>query len=87
VTPSRAEFCGASYHAGALGLPVLDDAVAAFECRVQSIHDAGDHSIFIGRVEAAEDIRKPALPLLYFRGRYLRIERAATAELLGKPEK
>jgi flavin reductase (DIM6/NTAB) family NADH-FMN oxidoreductase RutF len=87
VTPSRAEFCGASYHAGALGLPILDDAVAAFECRVQSVHDAGDHSIFVGRVEAAEDIRKPALPLLYFRGRYLRIERAESEELLGKPEK
>jgi len=87
VTPSRAEFCGASYHAGVLGLPILDDAVAAFECRVKSVHDAGDHSIFVGRVEAAEDIRKPALPLLYFRGRYLRIERAASAELLGKPEK
>ena len=40
-----------------------------------------------GRVEAAEDIRKPALPLLYFRGRYLRIERAESEELLGKPEK
>ena len=87
VTPSRAEFCGASHHAGVLGLPILDAAVAAFECRVQAIHDAGDHAIFIGRVEAAEDIRKPALPLLYFRGRYLRIERAASAELLGKPEK
>lgn len=87
VTPSRAEFCGAQHHEGALGLPILDDAVAAFECRLQTVHDAGDHSIFIGRVESAEDIRRPALPLLYFRGRYLRIERAASAELLGKPEK
>jgi len=77
----------ASHHAGALGLPILDDAVAAFECGLDAVHDVGDHSIFIGRVEAAEDIRKPALPLLYFRGRYLRIERAASAELLGKPEK
>ena len=87
VTPSRAQFCGASFHLGATGLPILDDAVAAFECALDAAHDVGDHSIFIGRVEAAEDIRKPALPLLYFRGRYLRIERAASAELLGKPEK
>lgn len=87
VTPSRAEFCGAPHHDGALGMPILDGAVAAFECRLQDVHDAGDHSIFIGRVEAAEDIRKPALPLLYFRGRYLRIERAASAEITGKPER
>jgi len=87
VTPSRAEFCGAAHHAGSLGMPILDDAVAAFECRLESVHDAGDHSIFIGRVESAEDIRRPALPLLYFRGRYLRIERAESEELLGKPEK
>lgn len=86
VTPSRAEFCGASHHDGAIGMPILDDAVAAFECRLEAVHDAGDHSLFIGRVEAAEDIRRPALPLLYFRGRYLRIERAASADLLGKPE-
>jgi flavin reductase (DIM6/NTAB) family NADH-FMN oxidoreductase RutF len=87
VTPSRAEFCGAPYHLGPLGMPILDDAVAAFECRLQTVHDAGDHSVFIGRVESAEDIRKPALPLVYFRGRYLRIERAESEELLGKPEK
>jgi len=87
VTPSRAEFCGAPYHLGPLGMPILDDAVAAFECRLQTVQDAGDHSVFIGRVESAEDIRRPALPLVYFRGRYLRIERAASEELLGKPEK
>jgi flavin reductase (DIM6/NTAB) family NADH-FMN oxidoreductase RutF len=51
------------------------------------VHDAGDPSVFIGRVESAEDIRKPPLPLVYFRGRYERIERAASEELLGKPEK
>jgi flavin reductase (DIM6/NTAB) family NADH-FMN oxidoreductase RutF len=87
VTPSRAEFCGASHHPGSLGMPILDEAVAAFECQLQSVHDAGDHSIFIGRVESAEDIRRPALPLLYFRGRYLRIERAESEEITGKPEK
>jgi flavin reductase (DIM6/NTAB) family NADH-FMN oxidoreductase RutF len=86
VTPSRAEFCGALHHAGALGMPILDDAIAALECRLEAVHEAGDHSLFIGRVEAGEDLRRPALPLLYFRGRYLRIERAASAELLGKPE-
>ena len=86
MTPSRAEFCGAIHHEGALSVPILDDAVAAFECRLEATYDAGDHSLFIGRVEAVEDIRRPALPLLYFRGRYLRIERAASAELLGKPE-
>lgn len=87
VTPSRAEFCGASHHPGPLGQPILDEAVAAFECSVEAAHDAGDHTIFIGRVESAEaHTDQPAFPLLYYRGHYLRIERAAPADLLGKPE-
>lgn len=87
VDPSRAEFCGATHHFGPLGLPILDEAVAAFECRLEAAHDTGDHTIFVGRVESAEArTDRPVLPLLYYRGRYLRIERAVPAELRGKPE-
>jgi 3-hydroxy-9,10-secoandrosta-1,3,5(10)-triene-9,17-dione monooxygenase reductase component len=46
-------------------LPVLADAIATFECRVAERFPGGDHSIFIGHVEACEH-RSSARPLLYF---------------------
>lgn len=33
------------------GLPLIIDAVAWLECRRWSVHDGGDHTIFIGQVE------------------------------------
>lgn len=43
------------FHEGkATGAPVLDEAVAAFECRVVGVHAAGDHTLFVGEVVGAE---------------------------------
>lgn len=50
-------------------VPVLHGALAQFVCSVETRHDAGDHIIFIGRVETfsyAED----GAPLIYYRGAY-----------------
>jgi flavin reductase (DIM6/NTAB) family NADH-FMN oxidoreductase RutF/pimeloyl-ACP methyl ester carboxylesterase len=54
------------------GSPILAGSLASFDCRVSAIHDAGDHLLFIGRVEHAwfEPHRDP---LLYFRGKYRRL--------------
>ncbi|HET7677573.1 MAG TPA: flavin reductase family protein [Candidatus Limnocylindrales bacterium] len=82
----RSAFCGAAYHRGTLGVPVLDASIAHLECRLEQELETGDHVVFIGRVEGLETHDVHGLPLLYYRRRYLRIERAATAELLGKPE-
>ena len=38
----------------ATGSPLLDDAVGWLECRVDAEHPAGDHSLFVGAVVAAE---------------------------------
>ncbi|MDO6729825.1 flavin reductase family protein [Marinovum sp. 2_MG-2023] len=35
---------------GALGVPVLRDALASFECRLHETVPAGDHSIILGQV-------------------------------------
>jgi flavin reductase (DIM6/NTAB) family NADH-FMN oxidoreductase RutF len=54
---------------GAAGVPVLADALAALECRVEEIIERHTHGIVIGRVEAARTgPDKP--PLLHFRGRF-----------------
>lgn len=82
----RSAFCGADYRSGATGLPILEASVAHLECRVERTLEAGDHTIYLGRVLGVGLSEVHPLPLLYYRGRYLRIERAATAELQGKPD-
>jgi len=61
-------FAGVRVRAGATGLPILEGALGVLECRVVGEHPAGDHTIFVGEVEAAAV--GPATPLLHFRGRY-----------------
>ncbi len=82
----RIAFCNADYRLGSSGMPILEGAIAHVECEVERVLEAGDHTIYLGRVVdlGASDVH--ALPLLYYRRRYLRIERAAESELRGKPE-
>lgn len=89
VRPGREDFCGAAWHPGATGLPLLEGAIATLECTVVETFSAGDHDLFIGRVDALDDgdaTVEGAGPLLYFRRRYLRIEQAAATAVEGKPE-
>lgn len=68
--PNEDRFAGLSYRADATGAPVLDDAIAYLDCRVVEPLVTGDHTIFIGQVEAA-GLQKPAqAPLLYYMGTY-----------------
>jgi flavin reductase (DIM6/NTAB) family NADH-FMN oxidoreductase RutF len=87
VEPGRLEFCGAAWHPGTTGLPLIDGAIATLECTVVQTFSAGDHDLFIGEVDALDSEAEHAMPLLYYRRRYLRIERAATADVEGKPER
>ena len=85
-TMPKTAFCGADYRAGRLGVPILEAAIAHLECETERELEAGDHVVYLGRVAAMETHDVHGLPLLYYRGRYLRIERAAQAELRGKPD-
>lgn len=89
VSPGREDFCGAIWSAGPTGLPLLDGAIATLECTVVQTFSAGDHDLFIGRVDALDAPAAAAeheIPLLYFRRRYLRIERGADSPVEGIPE-
>jgi 3-hydroxy-9,10-secoandrosta-1,3,5(10)-triene-9,17-dione monooxygenase reductase component len=86
VEPGRDAFCGATWHPGPTGLPLLDGAIATLECTVVEAFSAGDHDLFIGRVDTLGSQAGEAMPLLYYRRRYLRIEHAAASEVEGKPE-
>ena len=87
VQPGRDAFCGAAWHPGTSGLPLLDGAIATLECTVVETFSAGDHDLFIGRVDTLGNDPRHPMPLLYYRRRYLRIEHAASAEVEGKPER
>ena len=72
----REHFCGAAWHPGVRGLPVIDGTIASLECVVVETIAVGDHVLFIGRVEALDqDHRDDASALVYFRRRYVRLER------------
>ena len=53
------------------GFPVIDGALAHIVCRTYSVLEGGDHTIFLGEVEALRT--SPGMPLLYYRGRYAHV--------------
>ena len=52
------------------GGPALDEAVAWLDCRLWAEHPAGDHTIAVCEVIAAESSPQATAPLVFFRGRY-----------------
>jgi flavin reductase (DIM6/NTAB) family NADH-FMN oxidoreductase RutF len=67
--PNRFE--GVGYSEGLTGSPLLDGAMAFIECRVVNAYPGGDHTIFVGEVEATRV--SDGRPLAYFRGGYVRL--------------
>lgn len=63
------KFDGLEWTADERGLPVLPGAVAWIDCDIESVTDAGDHHIVVGRVRNLQaDASTP--PLLFFQGGY-----------------
>jgi flavin reductase (DIM6/NTAB) family NADH-FMN oxidoreductase RutF len=60
------------YFKGQTGMPLLRNSLATMECETAALHVAGDHTIFVGRVNHA-DVLKEDRPLLYFQGKYQRM--------------
>ena len=63
------KFEGLEYRLSANGSPVLEDVVAWIDCKLDVVHEAGDHFIVLGHV-CELDIARPEQPLLFFRGKY-----------------
>jgi flavin reductase (DIM6/NTAB) family NADH-FMN oxidoreductase RutF len=55
------------------GAPILDDALAALECRTTAVHDGGDHSIVVGEVIGVSEPHPGGRPLLYYGSGYRRL--------------
>mgnify|MGYP000511724786 CR=1 FL=1 len=62
------KFAGVSYEFGQLGVPLIPDCSAIFECTTWLRQEVGDHILFLGLVENFHSTEKEAL--LYYKGRY-----------------
>jgi flavin reductase (DIM6/NTAB) family NADH-FMN oxidoreductase RutF len=71
--PPLAHWHGIATREGAEGAPLIDDALGWLQCRLQDEHDAGDHTLFVGEVLAAERGRA-ASPLLYLGQSYVSVD-------------
>ena len=66
-TPEREKFAGVAHTVNA-GIPVIEGVLAWVGCRLERLIPAGDHTIGIGAVEAAE--AGGGEPLIWHRGEY-----------------
>jgi flavin reductase (DIM6/NTAB) family NADH-FMN oxidoreductase RutF len=62
--PPIALWDGIGVREGSTGLPLLADALAWLECRIVDEHAVGDHTLFVGEVDAAEE-GPPGTALVY----------------------
>jgi len=53
-------------------MPLLDGALAHLACTVMDVHPAGDHTLYVGRVDHLD--YSTGSPLLFFTGEYGRLE-------------
>jgi flavin reductase (DIM6/NTAB) family NADH-FMN oxidoreductase RutF len=64
-----ARFEGVPFEDGIASVPILDGALAVFECFNRSQYEEGDHVIFVGEVERCTR-RVNAQPLIYHGGQF-----------------
>jgi len=58
----------------ARGVPLLQEAVAWFSCRLHALHEGGDHTVIVGQV--LEFSSTQANPLVFYQGGYDRVRSA-----------
>ncbi len=63
------KFQGIVYRLNRQGCPILEGSLGIIECSRAAVHDAGDHFLILGKVEAL-DTAPTGVPLLHFRGEY-----------------
>lgn len=74
ATRGADKFAGVGYSAAPVThAPLLDRALAWIDCRLEEVHDGGDHHIVVGRVLDL-GIAEKGRPLLFYRGGYGRFE-------------
>ena len=64
------KFADVAWSTRATGSPVIDGCLAWIDCTIETVHEAGDHWIVIGRVADLGVGRPDAGPLIFFKGGY-----------------
>jgi flavin reductase (DIM6/NTAB) family NADH-FMN oxidoreductase RutF len=59
------KLAGVRWRAGRTGAPILDQALAYFDCKLEDRLRAADHELVLGRVVAGEILDHEAAPLSY----------------------
>lgn len=72
ATPGIDKFDGVEWQMSEMGLPIISGCPLCLQCETQSVHQASDHNILIGRVMGV-DIGSDTAPLLYYRSAYHRL--------------
>jgi len=62
------KFEGVDWQDGSVGIPLIDNCAAQFECQTEHLYDGGDHTIIVGRIVAFYTSERT--PLAYHRGGY-----------------
>jgi flavin reductase (DIM6/NTAB) family NADH-FMN oxidoreductase RutF len=81
ATSGRTRFDDAPRLEGHHGVPLVPGALGHLECRVRSVHDERDHTVWVGEVVALS--ARPGGPLLYHRGVYHRLQKPARGGTAG----
>jgi len=63
------KFASIAWRPAASGAPLIDGVLTWIDCAIETVHDAGDHYIVVGRVTELGHA-EPVRPLLFYRGRY-----------------
>ncbi|HEY9480336.1 MAG TPA: flavin reductase, partial [Gemmatimonadaceae bacterium] len=56
---------GIYWHPGRSGAPILDEALAYFDCELTDTLRTGDHELVVGRVVEGRLIAPDAVPMAY----------------------
>ena len=68
ATRGQDRFDGVAWRTGVGPSPMLEGALAQFECLTRQVWEAGDHLVFLGEVVAAQ--YGDGAPLLYYASAY-----------------
>ena len=69
ATKGGDKFQGIGWRPASSGSPILHDVLAWVDCEIETVHEAGDHYVVIGRVHEL-DVAHEGTPLVFFRGGY-----------------
>ncbi len=78
------KFTAVEWRSGATSSPMIDGSVAIFDCDLDQLIDAGDHSILIGRVR--DFSHNGSQPLGYCRGAYVNLGLSQEALATAPPD-